>query len=70
MRVNVHIEDAVLPIECGEGRQKLKWLASVCCIRYGLLQNAFPHQYVPMRMERVGRDGENLPNEKARVLDP
>ena len=70
MRINVHVEDIVLPIECGEGWQKLKWLATACCTHYGLLQNAFPHQYVPMRMERVGREGEFLPNEKARVLDP
>ena len=40
MWVNVHIEDAVLPIEVGEGRQRLQWLATAACIRYGLLQSA------------------------------
>jgi hypothetical protein len=39
MKINVHLEDIVLPIECGEGRQRLKWLATVSCIRYGLLQS-------------------------------
>jgi hypothetical protein len=42
MRINVHLEDAVLPVEVGEGRQRLKWLATVSCTRYGLLQSASP----------------------------
>jgi hypothetical protein len=41
MKINVHLEDVILPVECGEGRQKLKWLATVSCIRYGLLQSEF-----------------------------
>ena len=39
MKINVHLEDVILPVECGEGRQKLKWLAQVSCTRYGLLQS-------------------------------
>ena len=39
MKINIHLDDIVLPIECGEGRQRLKWLATVSCIRYGLLQS-------------------------------
>lgn len=35
----MHLEDVILPVECGEGRQKLKWLATVSCTRYGLLQS-------------------------------
>jgi hypothetical protein len=32
--------------------------------------DGFPHQFTPMRMERQPRDGEILPNERARVLKP
>ena len=32
--------------------------------------DGFPHQYVPMRMERQPREGEVLPNERARLLRP
>jgi hypothetical protein len=70
MWVNVHLEDAVLPVEVGEGRQRLQWLAKVACIRYGLLQNGLAHQFVPMRMERQPREGEVLPNARSRVLHP
>lgn len=42
MKINVNLEDVILPVECGEGRQKLKWLATVACTRYGLLQSEPP----------------------------
>lgn len=44
---NVHLEDVILPVECGEGRQKLKWLATVSCTRYGLLQSESRTQRLP-----------------------
>ena len=50
---NVHLEDVILPVECGEGRQKLKWLATVSCTRYGLLQSESRTQRLPPRRART-----------------
>jgi N-acetylneuraminic acid mutarotase len=34
MRVRVHVRDEVIPVECGEGNQRIKWLAMVSLQRY------------------------------------
>jgi len=34
MLINVHVKDKQFKIECGEGKQKLKWLGDVAIFRY------------------------------------
>ena len=34
MRVVIHVRDKVIPVECGEGTQKISWLANVGLARF------------------------------------
>ena len=67
MKINVHLEDVILPVECGEGRQKLKWLAQVSCTRYGLLQSELLRPPTARcQLRRRGQPGECTPAGRAR----
>ncbi len=34
MKIFLHVRDKVIPVECGEGTQKISWLANVGLARY------------------------------------
>ena len=34
MRVNVHVREKTILVQCGDGTQKVRWLASVGFVRY------------------------------------
>jgi hypothetical protein len=34
MRLEVHIKDKIFTMACGEGKQKIRWIADAAVVRY------------------------------------
>lgn len=70
MRVRVHVREQVLTVECGEGQQRIKWLAMTSLHRYETdIGGVQSHKHVATGLSTA--DGQTLPSNKIinRVLE-
>lgn len=57
MKLEVHIKDKIFTMTCGEGSQKIRWIADAAVVRY-------QHFYSPITANPVSvsiQDGKQLP---------
>ena len=52
MKLEVHIKDKIFPLSCGEGGQKIKWIADAAVVRY-------EHFYAPLSVNPLAVSTEN-----------